>query len=233
MRHRGVFVTGTDTEVGKTLVTAALLHAIAGEGWVTGAMKPVASGSERVDGRLVNEDALALQKAATLDLPYDVVNPYAFEPAIAPHFAAEDRGVQIDLDRLARGYEEIRDQADLTVVEGAGGWRVPLGESIAFPDLVGLLRVPVVLVVGIRLGCINHALLTAEAIAADGFPLLGWVANRVDPDDPCADREILALQKRMPAPLLGTVPYQPEADPRAAAKGIDVERFRAALDRRQ
>ena len=233
MRRRGVFVTGTDTEVGKTLVAAALLHAVAGEGWVTGAMKPVASGCEPVGDRWVNEDALALQGAATLDLAYDTVNPYAFRPAIAPHFAAEDVGVEIDPARLVRGYEAIRDWADLTVVEGAGGWRVPLGDRISFPDLVRRLDVPVLLVVGVRLGCINHALLTAEAIAADGQRLIGWVANRVDPQDPCAEREISTLEHRLSAPLLGVVPYQSPADPRVAASAIDARRFCAAVDRHQ
>ena len=233
MRRRGVFVTGTDTEVGKTLVAAALLHAVAGEDWVTGAMKPVASGCEHVGDRWVNEDALALQEAATLDLAYDTVNPYAFRPAIAPHFAAEDLDVEIDLVRLACGYEAIRDQADLTVVEGAGGWRVPLGDTISFPDLVRRLEVPVLLVVGVRLGCINHALLTAEAIAADGHRLIGWVANRIDPDDPCAEREIRALKHRLSAPLFGVVPFRSPADPRAAASAIDGRRFCAALDRHQ
>lgn len=215
---RGLFVTGTDTGVGKTVVSAALLHALAADGARTAGVKPVASGCSYTEQGLRNEDALALQAAATERLDYVIVNPVALAPAIAPHLAAEDAGIVIDPLALADHVRSLEAAADWLVVEGAGGWRVPLGPQVGFPDLAKALGYPVVLVVPIRLGCINHALLTAEAIKADGLSLAGWIANRLNPVEPQAERQIETLVSRLGAPLLGCVPHFSPMDVREMAK---------------
>ncbi|MEX0730309.1 MAG: dethiobiotin synthase [Aquisalimonadaceae bacterium] len=222
---RGLFVTGTDTGVGKTLVSAALLHALADGGTRTVGVKPVASGCESTVNGLRNEDALALQAAATERLAYDQINPVALAPAVAPHLAAEDAGIVIEPSVLAAHVRSLESAADWLVVEGAGGWRVPLGPTAGFADLAVALGYPVVLVVAVRLGCINHALLTADAILADGLPLAGWVANMLNPSEPLADRQVESLIARLPAPLLGCVPHLPTADYRSAASELDTRRL--------
>lgn len=218
---RGFFVTGTDTGVGKTVAGCALLRACNRLGWSTAAMKPVASGCELTDDGLRNEDAVALMASASVSHPYEAVNAVALEPAIAPHLAAQEVGVSIDVDALARGGEALAVDADVLLVEGAGGWRVPLSASTAFPDLAQALGLPVVLVAGVRLGCINHALLTAEAIRRDGLTLAGWVANRLDPDDAFAAEQIATLEARLAAPLLGVLPWIPDGPGPALADCID------------
>ncbi|MCL4154439.1 UNVERIFIED_CONTAM: hypothetical protein GTU68_013158 [Idotea baltica] len=200
-----LFVTGTDTEVGKTRISVALMALLAKSGHRIAGMKPVASGCELTSKGLRNDDALQLKRQATVPLPYDLMNPYAFEPAIAPHIAAEKIGVEINLDLIKQHYDQIAQQADCIVVEGAGGWFVPLGQQTTLADLAVMLKLPVVLVVSIRLGCINHALLTVEAIKQSGLPLYGWVANHVGV---CTESvEIIAtLNKMIASPCLGTVP---------------------------
>lgn len=202
------FITGTDTEVGKTFVTVSLLKALAEQGLQTLALKPVAAGCEEQDGEWVNEDALQLMAAMTLELPYPQVNPVALQEAIAPHLAAQHENRRLSVDLLAgRIRGALMQKADVALVEGAGGWLVPLNDRETLADLVRELQMPVILVVGVRLGCLNHAMLTAQAVLNAGLPLAGWVANCVDPEASCIEENIATLKQRMPAPCLGTVPW--------------------------
>jgi len=220
---RGVLVTGTDTGVGKTVVSAALLHALGARGHRTVGMKPVASGAERVGGRLVNEDVEALVAASNVQAPPHLVNPYCFAPAIAPHLAAGLAGRTISLPRLRSAYEGLCSRADRIVVEGAGGLLVPLNRRRDFGHLAQYLDVPVVLVVGMRLGCLNHALLTAEILRWRGLRFAGWVANRVDPAMARFGRNVEELRSRLDAPLLGVVPHGRTA-PDAVARALRLPR---------
>jgi dethiobiotin synthetase len=217
---RGIFVTGTDTGVGKTLISCALLHAYATAGNSTVGMKPVAAGCEPVRGGFCCEDVELLRQASSVQAPLDLVNPYAFAPPVAPHLAAAEVGTTIELERIRRAYMALTDRADMVVVEGVGGFRVPLDEHSDTADLARLLDLPVVLVVGMRLGCLSHALLTVEAIAARGLSLAGWVANRVDPEMAGFDANLQALQRRIGAPLLGVVAYAPLPDAARVAQGL-------------
>lgn len=221
------FVTGTDTEVGKTTIAAGLLHAARRAGLSTAAAKPVASGCEMIAGGLRNSDALALLAECTLPMRYEQVNPFAFEPAIAPHLAAREAGVELSAERLAEPVRRMLAlQADFSLVEGAGGWRVPLAGRENLSDLALLLGLPVILVVGVRLGCINHALLSAEAIERDGLRLAGWVANIVDPATSRLDENLATLGERLAAPCLGRVPRLPVASAAEVACLLDLERLR-------
>jgi dethiobiotin synthetase len=208
MSARGLFVTGTDTGVGKTRVAASLIHALRAQGLRVAAMKPVSAGS--APGEL-HDDVAALLQAANVAAGVRDVNPYAFEPAIAPHIAAEQAGVRIDLEAIAAAYARLAAKADAVVVEGAGGWRVPLNEAEDMADLAQRLRLPVVLVVGLRLGCLNHALLTAESIASRQLPWAGWVGNQIDPTMAQQAANIAALRARLPGPCLGIQPFQPQS----------------------
>jgi dethiobiotin synthetase len=203
----GLFVTGTDTEVGKTVAATALVHALRTHGLRVAPMKPIASGCEETAEGLRNEDAEALLQAAGGGFAYEDVNPFAYAPAIAPHLAAAEAGRPIDLAVIDDAYRRLAARADVVVVEGAGGWRVPLGEQGTISDIPRRLGLDVLLVVGVRLGCINHALLTAEAIQADGCRLFGWVANLIDPADPQIDAQVATLRQRLPAPLIGVLPW--------------------------
>lgn len=200
----GVFITGTDTGVGKTVVACALVTALRQRGLRVGVMKPVAAGCDATANGLRNDDALALMAASASPEAYQAVNPVALEPAIAPHIAAAEAGLTPDVDALAAGARRLEAGADLLVTEGAGGWRVPLTEQTGFADLARALGYPVVLVVAIRLGCLNHALLTAEAVRRDGLALAGWVANVPDPP-PRWREQIASLEQRLGCPSLGTV----------------------------
>ena len=201
------FITGTDTEIGKTTIAAGLLHAARARRLSTAAVKPVAAGCQRTVAGLRNDDALTLMAECSPPLEYDLLNPVALEPAIAPHIAAAEAGLTLSAQQLAQACFKVFDRrADLTLVEGAGGWRVPLNDHQTLADLAIALGEPVILVVGLRLGCINHALLTAEAIAADGLQLAGWVANQVDPQMDRQQHNLDTLKALMPAPLLGVVP---------------------------
>jgi dethiobiotin synthetase len=201
MTARTIFITGTDTGVGKTHVTCELLRLLRAQGVRACGFKPVSSGCARTPQGLRNEDALALQMAAEISEPYEAINPYAFEPAIAPHLAAMQAGLRIDLQRLNAAYAQLASTYDVVLIEGAGGWQVPLTEGAAFADWVATQDWPVVLVVGMRLGCINHAMLSAESIMRR-TRLLGWIANPQPPVMPMLDENIDALRQRMPAPLL-------------------------------
>ncbi|HCJ28195.1 MAG TPA: dethiobiotin synthase [Pseudomonas sp.] len=217
------FVTGTDTEVGKTTIAAGLLHAARQSGLSTAAAKPVASGCEMTTDGLRNSDALALLGECTLSMRYEAVNPFAFEPAIAPHLAAREAGVDLSVARLADPVRQMLAlQADFSLVEGAGGWRVPLVGGETLSDLAMQLGLPVILVVGVRLGCINHALLSAEAIERDGLRLAGWVANIVDPSTSRLEENLATLAERLSAPCLGRVPRLVAANPSDVAPYLDL-----------
>jgi dethiobiotin synthetase len=205
------FITGTDTEIGKTCVSAALIRYLAGQGHRVAGMKPVASGCETTVDGLRNDDALALMAAANVELPYAVVNPYAFEPAIAPHIAAQQAGRSIDIERIGKLAQNIK--ADYLVVEGVGGWCVPLDQSILLASMAKTLANEVIIVVGMRLGCINHGLLTAAQVERDGMPLKGWIANHVDPDMQAQSENLATLKSLMPAPLLGVLPWSSSESP--------------------
>ena len=200
------FVTGTDTEIGKTLVASALVHIQAERGWRVAAMKPVAAGAEWRDGRWCNEDVDALAACVSVRLPQELTTPYLFKTPAAPHIAAALEDRVIDRQYLMDCYSQVRAQADAVVVEGVGGFRVPLNENYDTADLAKDLGLPVVLVVGMRLGCISQALLTAEAIAARGLSLVGWVANTVDPQMMFLQENIEAIAQRINAPLLACIP---------------------------
>jgi len=202
------FVTGTDTGVGKTTVSAALLYLARQQGLTTAAAKPVASGCEQTAQGLRNSDALALCQQCTVPLTYDELNPYAFAPPIAPHLAADEAGIELSVSALAQSAQVILDKgADLTLVEGAGGWRVPINRQQTLADVAHILQLPVILVVGVRLGCINHALLTAEAIQHDGLILAGWVANGLEPETLKLDENFNYFAQHLAAPCLGHIPY--------------------------
>ena len=206
-----IFVTGTDTEVGKTRISGALIKKLQQQGYRTAGMKPIASGCEWHEQQWQNEDALALIAQSDVFLPYAVVNPYAFEPAIAPHIAAEQGNVQIDLTVIDAHYQMIKRHSDAVVVEGAGGWLVPINQQQTMADIAKQLALPVVLVVDIKLGCINHALLTVASIEQHGLALAGWVANHRQ--EQTESRQMIdTLRARIKAPCLGVVPYLSRAD---------------------
>ena len=217
---RGVFVTGTDTGIGKTRVSTGLLKALGKAGLKSVGMKPVASGAEQTPQGLRNEDALALQKAASLKRDYALVNPYCFAPPVAPHLAAREAGVEISLDTIRHAYAELCRGADAVVVEGVGGWQVPLASGLEVPDLARELELPVLLVVGLRLGCLNHASLTARAIRADGLELAGWVANAIDPDFQRPEANLATLEAELGAPLLARLGYAPKVSLAETAAGL-------------
>lgn len=209
MTARSYFVTGTDTGVGKTRVAAALIHLLATRGLRAAGMKPVASGAFLQEGLWCNEDVQALQAASNVLLPDSLVNPYLLRQATAPHIAAAEEGVQIGLEHLVRCHAQLQRACDVLIVEGAGGFMVPLDANFTSSDLVIRLRLPVVLVVGIRLGCINHALLSALAIRSCGLHLAGWVANHIDASEDRAAAMVDSLVQRLQAPLLGRLPWSP------------------------
>ena len=220
---KAYFITGTDTDAGKTLVTTGLLESAWRKEFQTLALKPVAAGCEMTDEGLRNDDALKLIDAATLDLPYEQVNPFAFEPPIAPHIAAQNENTRITVDRLSgfcRG--ALMRKYDLAFIEGAGGWRVPLNDREFFSGLPKVMNWPVILVVGMKLGCINHAVLTVESVLRDGLKLAGWVANQVDPDMSCYDENLTTLKSIIPAPCLGEVPWLTTADRQTAAEYMNI-----------
>jgi dethiobiotin synthetase len=220
---RALFVTGTDTGVGKTRVAAALCRALAARGVRVAAMKPVAAGCVRTPEGLRNEDAVALRAAMTVRARYADVNPYAFEPAIAPHIAAAEAGARIDFGVLDRAYERLRMQSDVLIVEGAGGWLAPLDAARGFADLAAHWQTEVILVVGLRLGCLNHALLTAESVERRGLTLRGWVANSIDPGFLRLMENVASLENRLPTPCLGLLAFEPHASHESLAGALAVD----------
>jgi dethiobiotin synthetase len=232
-RTAGVFVTGTDTGVGKTVVACALLDLLVAEGLATAAYKPVAAGARSTPRGLRNDDAERLLAHATLRTDYGDVNPVVLEPPIAPHLAARQRGLEIDLERLAHGGQRLAGPGRFVVAEGAGGWLVPLGPRHTMADLAARLGWPVLLVVGLRLGCLNHSLLTVESIVRRGRRLAGWIANEIEPDMTLVTENVAALAERSRAPLLGRVgwlgEYSETDRPGAALASLDRTAIRAAL----
>ena len=218
----GFFITGTDTDIGKTWVSAGLMVAFKRQGWSVAGMKPIASGCRQSSGGLRNDDAILLIKQASQSFLYDDINPFAFVPAIAPHVAAFDDGVVISFEKIIKSYRLLESQADYVVVEGVGGWKVPLNEQDTVADLARNLALPVILVVGIRLGCINHALLSYEAIVNDGLSVAGWVANCVDTHCLRVTENIGAIRQRINAPLLGVVPWMEQLDVERVSDCLDV-----------
>jgi dethiobiotin synthetase len=207
MSARGIFVTGTDTEVGKTVIACALVRALRESGSRVAVMKPVASGARRTPGGLRNDDALALIAAAATEAPYEDVNPYCFEPAVSPHIAAKDAGISIDVSTIRAKYQAVAAEADWVVVEGAGGWLAPLSDHQTMADLAWALSLPALLVVGLKLGCLNHAQLTRLGIEAHGVSFAGWVASGVDAAMARANENLAALERVLGEPALAIVPH--------------------------
>lgn len=204
---KGFFITGTDTGIGKTLVSLSLMQYFIAQGERVIGMKPIASGAQVVNGQLCNDDALALMQASNVDVEYGRINPYCFAPAIAPHLAAAETQVTISISHILDYYKNLSVLSDRVIVEGVGGWRVPIDHQCEIADLAHALKLPVIMVVGMRIGCLNHALLTAEAIVAKGCNLIGWVANAIDKNMHALEENILALKTRIKVPLLTCIPY--------------------------
>lgn len=219
------FVTGTDTGVGKTYASCALLAALRARGLRAVGMKPVASGCRATPDGLRNEDAEALILASDPAPTYADCNPYAFEPPIAPHIAAHEAGHEVEIEPIRRAYRRLAQTADRVVVEGVGGWMAPLSDRLMQADCAHALELPVILVVGLRLGCINHALLSARAIRDDGCVLAGWIANRIDPAMRQVEANLATLRARIAAPLLGVLDYAPAAASASAGTALDVSRL--------
>lgn len=217
-----IYVSGTDTGIGKTLASCTLLHALRARGLRAIGMKPVASGCERIDGQWRNADALALQAASLPGLAYADINPFALEQPLAPELAARDAGITVALPPILAAHAQLAAQAEALVVEGVGGWLAPLSAELMQADLVRALQLPVVLVVGLRLGCLNHALLSARAIVGDGVQLAGWIGSHVDPDMARVEDNLAMLRARLPAPCWGVLPHAPDAEPAALARHLQL-----------
>ncbi|WP_194435324.1 dethiobiotin synthase [Vibrio fluminensis] len=216
------FIAGTDTDVGKTVASKAILNALKERGLNTIGYKPVAAGSEKTEQGMRNSDALYLQAAATVEVAYDDVNPYALELPASPHIAAKREDVVIDYDVLSDKLSQHKQNSDIVLVEGAGGWRVPVSDTDCLSSWVQREDLPVVLVVGIKLGCLSHALLTLDAIKADGLKVAGWVANRINPGTEHYAEIIEMLEQKIDAPKIGEIPYVPSVKRKELAKYIDV-----------
>ncbi len=212
MNSQGYFITGTDTEIGKTWFTLALMAKLQAQGKSVMGMKPVASGCKDLGEGLRSDDALQIMQQASHAQDYATVNPYAFAPPIAPHIAAEKAEIKIDLDQIYSAYSTLHSQSDV-VVEGIGGWRVPISDKTSMVDLVRVLDLPVIMVVGIRLGCINHAILTAEVIRADGVNLCGWVSNQLDKDYLFKQETIDTLNEKLACPQIADLAYMKDIEP--------------------
>ncbi|HET9113930.1 MAG TPA: dethiobiotin synthase [Burkholderiales bacterium] len=222
---RAYFITGTDTGVGKTLAASALLRGFTAQGLRTVGMKPVASGSMERSGEKVWEDVEQLQAQSSLEVPLELRNPYRFDAPIAPHIAALHAGDRIDTAVIARAYRRLEEQADMVIVEGAGGFYAPLNETETMADLALQLKLPVILVVAMRLGCINQALLTQRAIRDQGLEFAGWIANRIDPAMLAPDENLASLEQRLHAPLLGVLPYLEPPSVQGALLHLYLERL--------
>lgn len=223
-RARGFFVTGTDTGIGKSWCAAALLAALRRRGYTVAGMKPVASGCTLTAAGPRSDDALLLMEHGSPPAPpYELCNPYALIAPIAPHLAARQQGLTIRLGRIVEALDTLREDADFVVVEGVGGWRAPINEDEDAGDIARAGDLAVILVVGIRLGCLNHALLTADAILRSGARLAGWIANEIDPAALCRDENIESLRRRLPAPLLGVMPHLGDGAPELLARRLDLE----------
>ena len=209
----GYFITGTDTGVGKTCIALALMQQFKKQGKIVGAMKPVSAGCARTNDGLRNDDAILLQKESSIELPYEIVNPYAYQPPIAPHIAAQQIADYIGIDKVEQCYAQIDSKSEIVIVEGAGGWLVPINDKETMADIAIRLKLPVILVIGMRLGCLNHALLSIQSIKNSGLTLTGWIANHFQQEMRNYQDNIDSLKQRIPAPLLGTVPYAAKITP--------------------
>jgi dethiobiotin synthetase len=225
----GFFITGTDTDVGKTWICLGLIEALKQQDKKVGVMKPVSAGCEKTVDGLRNEDAMLLQQQSNVTLDYDEINPYAFEPAIAPHIASETTGIRIDIETIYQHFQAIRAKSDCVIVEGAGGWRVPLNDFQTMADVARRLQLPVVLVVGMRLGCLNHALLSVESIRTADLPLAGWIANLLDPHMSRIEENIETLSRMIDAPLLGRIPHLEKLDAKRIAAQLSLPPERNTL----
>jgi dethiobiotin synthetase len=212
MNPKGFFVTGTDTGVGKTVVSAALTRALVARGMRVAVMKPIASGSDPTPEGLRNSDALALMAAANVAAPYEVVNPYCFLPPISPHIAASEARTEIDLTLLRSRFDSLSAASDCVIVEGAGGWLAPISDTATMADLAAALAMPVLLVTGLRLGCLNHSLLTRESLRARRAPFAGWIANAIDPHFDRPAENLATLTARLGEPPLACVPFLAQVD---------------------
>jgi dethiobiotin synthetase len=212
-KSQALFITGTDTSVGKTLVSVSFVKALVRHGFRVAVMKPIASGSESTPDGLRNADALALAEASNVVVPYTALNPYCFEPAISPHIAAEEAQIDVDLTLIKNRFEALTSGADFVVVEGAGGWYAPISQTRSMADLPRSLGIPVLLVVGLRLGCLNHALLSRQAIEASGVEWAGWVANSIDPQLQRAAQNLSSLERLLGSEPLAVFPFAPDGQP--------------------
>ncbi len=223
--RKGIFITGTDTDVGKTTVALGLIAALQEKGLSVGVMKPVSAGCEQTSKGLRNKDAVLLMQQASVEFPYEVVNPYAFEPAVAPHIAAAEAGIEIEIEMIRQSYLNIAEEVDIVVVEGAGGWLVPINEKENMADVVKALSLDVITIVGIRLGCLNHALLTSQSIEASGLNHRGWIANHLSPDVKSAQENINTLRARIAAPLLGEIEFNEVAGSNVIAGQLNIDQL--------
>jgi dethiobiotin synthetase len=203
---KGFFITGTDTEIGKTTVSLVLMRLLKQQGYKVAGMKPVAAGCEVTTEGLRNDDAQKLRHESSMNLPYELVNPFAYEPPIAPHIAAEQAHTPIAIETISNAYVKIANQADVVIVEGVGGWAVPINEQQTMADVAKALNLPVIVVSGIRLGCLNHTLLTQAAIQASGCQIAGWIANLLNENHPVLEQNIQYLKSTLPISYLGTLP---------------------------
>jgi len=218
----GFFITGTDTNCGKTEITLGLMQLMQDQGQIVLGMKPVASGATHSAEGLRNEDAARIQAQGSIQAPYAELNPYVYEPPIAPHLAAVQAGETIDLNVISSHYMSLLAQADCVIVEGVGGWQVPFNEQESAADLARMLKMPVILVVGLKLGCINHALLSVESILASGVQLAGWIANEVEPNMLSRDENIATLRAAISSPFLGVVPYMKDPSAKNIAENLEL-----------
>lgn len=222
---KGVFITGTDTGVGKTRFTLTLMEALKNQGQQVSGMKPVACGAELKNGKLINEDAELIMQFCSKPTDYELVNPAVFELAVAPHIASSKKNEKIDLNQIIDCYRRLAFNCETVIVEGVGGWRVPISNKKSLVDLVRILDLPVILVVGIKLGCINHATLSAEAIRADGLILKGWVSNQLDKDYLFPEETIEALNRTLACPHIANLPYMENFEPDKILESIDLSHF--------
>lgn len=206
---RGLFIAGTDTGVGKSLVAGALIRTLVQRGQRVAGMKPIAAGADETPDGLRNDDALALRAASNIDAEYSLINPYCFPAPVSPHIAAREAGVTVDIGQIVQAYEQLAQRADVVIVEGAGGWLAPIDDRSTMADITRALNLPVILVVGLRLGCLNHALLTARAIAADGLELAAWIGSQVDPQFARLEENIATLKHRLGQPAAAIIPHNP------------------------
>ena len=209
----GIFITGTDTGIGKTWFTVSLMEALKRQGHQVAGMKPIASGAILNNGRLMNEDASLIMHHCSEAISYDLINPVVFELPVAPHIAASQKDEIIDLDQIVASYDQLASNGRSVVVEGIGGWRVPISDKTSMVDLVRVLDLPVIMVVGIKLGCINHAILTAEAIRADGENLCGWVSNQLGKDYLFKQETIDTLNEKLACPQIADLAYMKDIEP--------------------